>query len=79
MRAGDRFARTRLPWQAVPLRRLVIGRLSLRDHQIPEEHVVDQRGFSRPRNPGDTCENSKRKVDVDVLQVVLSRATDLDR
>ena len=78
MRAGDRFARTRLPWQAVALRRLAIRRLSLRDHQIPVEHVVDQCGLSRPRNAGDTCENSKRKVDVDVLQVVLSRADDFD-
>jgi len=79
MRAGNRFARPRLPWQAVGLRRLVIRRLSLRDHQISVEHFVNQRGFYRPRNAGDTCENSNRKIDVDILQVVLSRANDLDR
>ena len=79
MRAGDRFARTRLPWRAVVLRRLVIRRLSPRDQQIPVEHVVDQRGFARTRNAGDTCENSERNVDVDVLQVVLSCANNLDR
>ena len=79
MRAGDRFARARLPCRAVALRRLVIRRLSFATQQIPVEHVVDQRGFARTRNAGDACENSERKIDVDVLQVVLSRANDLDR
>ena len=69
MRAGDRFACTRL----------LFGRLPLRDQQIPVEHVVNQRGFPGTGNAGDTCENAQWKIDVDVFKVVLSRANDLDR
>ena len=39
---------------------------------------MDQRGLSGTRDAGDTCENAQRKIDVDVLEVVLSRADDLD-
>ena len=78
MRAGDRFACTRLLCRAIARQKLVIGRLPLRDHQISEEHVVNERGFSRTRHPGYAREHTHREIDVNVLQVVLPRAADFD-
>src|SRR4030095_5682681 len=68
MRASDRVAHT---W-------FLIGRLPLRDQQIPIEDVVSQRRFPRTRNAGYACENAQWKIDVDALQIMLSRANDPD-
>ncbi len=69
MRAGDRFARARF----------LIGRLAFGDEQISVKHVVNQRRFAGTGNAGHAGENAERKIDIDVLQIVLARAGDLDR
>ena len=42
------------------------------------EDVVDERGLARPGDPGHAREHPQRYVDVDVAQVVLAGAEDLD-
>ena len=42
------------------------------------EHLVDQRRLARARHAGDAAEHAERHLDVDVLEVVLRRAADLD-
>ena len=69
MRTRDRLAQT---W-------FLTTRLSLRNEQIPEQDVVDESGFSGAGNTGDTCEYAQWKIDLDVLEIVLSRSGDPDR
>src|SRR5207249_1903896 len=42
------------------------------------EHFVDECGLPRPRDARDAAEHSERKLGVDLLEVVLRRAQDLD-
>ena len=42
------------------------------------EDLVDQRGLARARHARDRAEDAQRHLDVDVLEVVLGRAHDLD-
>ncbi len=44
-----------------------------------EENAVDQRGLARAAHAGDRQERAERKPDVQVLEVVLARASDLER
>src|SRR3954447_14783025 len=44
-------------------------------HQRLQQDVVDERGLPRARHPGDRDEAAERDVDVDVLEVVLARAS----
>ena len=69
VRARDRFARAGL----------LVARLPFRLEQVPIKDVVDQSGFAGTRNAGDAVENSERNFDVEILEVVLSRAGDPDR
>ena len=69
MRAADRFARADF----------LVARLSLGREQLPIEHVVNQRRFTRTRYTGHAGENAERKIDIDVLKVVFASAGDLHR
>ena len=69
MRAADRLAGARF----------LLARLAFRLQEIPVEDVVDERRFAGTGNAGDAGENAERNVDVDVLEIVLARAGDLDR
>src|SRR5207248_4583554 len=42
-------------------------------------HIVNQSGFAGPGHSSNTRENAEWQVDVDIFQIVLSRAEDLDR
>src|SRR3954469_10305738 len=44
-------------------------------HQRLQQDVVDERGLPRARHAGDRDEAAERDVDVDVLEVVLARAS----
>ena len=68
MRAGHGLARARL----------VLTDLTFGPQKIPIQHILNQGRFSRTGNPGDAGKNAKRNFDVDVFQVVLGRAGDLD-
>ena len=68
MCAGQRSART---W-------LVLADLALGAQKIPIQHILNQGRFSRTGNASNAGENTKRNFDVDVFQVVLGRAGDLD-
>ena len=57
----------------------LISRLALRAKQIPIKDVVNQGRFAGTGNAGDAGENAERKIDIDILQIVLARAGDLDR
>ena len=43
------------------------------------QDLVDERGLARARHAGHAAEHPERELDVDLLQVVLRRAQDLDR
>ena len=68
MRSGHRFARAGF----------LIGRLALRAQKISIKNIVDQRRFAGTGNARDTGEDAKRKIDIDIFQVVLGGACDLD-
>jgi hypothetical protein len=68
MRAGYRFARAGL----------LIRRLALRSQKISIKNIVDQRRFAGTGNAGDTGEDAKRKIDIDIFQVVVGGASNLD-
>ncbi len=54
-----------------------LGRLALRLAESGVEHVLHQRRFSRARDAGDAHQALERNADVDVLQVVLGGAEEL--
>src|SRR6267143_1515953 len=64
------------PQPAEPARRF--GRLAFRLSKRGVEHVLHQRGFPRARDAGDAHQALERNADVDVLQVVLGGAEELD-
>src|SRR5437660_4674360 len=69
MRAGHAFAGTRL----------LVERLAFGAQKISIKHVVNERRFAGTRDAGDTGEDADWKMDIDILQIVLARAGDLDR
>ena len=48
-------------------------------HQIPIKHIMDQRALAAAADAGDAAEHAQRNGDIELLQVVLVRAHDLDR
>src|SRR6266849_2797304 len=54
-----------------------LGRLALRLPECGVEHVLHQRGFPRPRDAGDAHQALEWNADVDVFEVVLGRAEEL--
>ena len=68
MRSGHRFARTGL----------LIGRFALRSQKISIKNIMDQRRFAGTGHARDTGEDAKWKVDIDIFQIVLRGAHDLD-
>ena len=58
--------------------RLVFACLALRPQKISIQHILDQGRFSRAGNARNGGKNSEWNFDIDVLQVVLSRAGDFD-
>ena len=42
------------------------------------KHILNQRRFPGTGNAGDAGENAERNFDIDVLEIVLGRAGDLD-
>ena len=44
----------------------------LRREEVPVEDVVDERAFAGAGHAGDAGENAQRKIDVELLQVVLA-------
>ena len=53
--------------------------LAFRAQKISIKHIVNQGGFAGTGNAGDAGENAERNIDIDVLEIVLARAGDLDR
>ncbi len=47
--------------------------------QIAVQHIVNQSGFAGPGHSSYTREDAEWHLDVDIFQIVLSRAEDLDR
>ena len=68
VRADHRFARPRF----------LIRGLSFRTQQIPIKHIMDECGFAGPGNTGHARKHAKRQINVDVFEVVLPCANDLD-
>ena len=58
---------------------IIFTNLASQALQISIQDLVDQRAFSGPGNTRDTAENTERDVDVEVLQIVLPGATNLNR
>ncbi len=54
------------------------GRLALRLANRGVEHVLHQRGFPRARDAGDAHQALQRNADVDIFQVVLGSAEELE-
>ena len=61
MRSGHRFARAGF----------LIGRLALRAQKISIKNIVDERRFAGTGHARDTGEDAKRKIDIDIFQIVL--------
>ena len=60
-------------------RPLPLGRSSLCAKEISVKDFVDQGGFAGAGNAGHAGENAERNLDIDVLEIVLARAFDLER
>jgi hypothetical protein len=58
--------------------RFRITRLAFRAQKIPVEHIVNQSGFAGTRNACNAGENADRNIDIDVFQIVLTRAADFE-
>ena len=65
------------PWIARCAAGAPAGAVQAVGHGLVED-VVDERGLARPGDPGDARQHPQRDVDVDVAEVVLAGAEDLD-
>ena len=66
----------------MPLSDLVLAGFHLRAVELSleggEQRLVDERGFARAADAGDADEPAERDADVDVLEVVLAAAFELE-
>ena len=56
--------------------RLFFTHLTTQPLQIPVQHIMNQRGFPRAAHARDAAKHTERNIHIQLLEVVLSRATD---